>query len=141
MFKRILAAFDGSKHSAAALRYAIGMAASFGADVHVVHAYPQTSDMLGYSDFERLVSRRKAAGEEVLEAARDLIGDSPVKVTEDLLEGPEAEAILSVVRIQKIDLIVMGTRGLGTIEGMVFGSVSRKIAHQARCPIMLVRAE
>ncbi|MDJ0991610.1 MAG: universal stress protein [Desulfobacterales bacterium] len=139
MFSHILIAVDGSGHSDKALAYARGMAASFGARLMLVHAYPQTSDLLGYGDFERLVSRRQAAGQDVIDAARNLLDDTGLDVHENLLEGPEAEAILAAAEIHGVDLIVMGTRGRGSIEGLVFGSVSRKVTHLAPCPVLLIR--
>ncbi|MFZ7127286.1 MAG: universal stress protein [Desulfobacterales bacterium] len=138
MFKRILVAYDGSAHSVAALEYALRMAETFEATLWIVHAYPQTSDMLGYEDFEKLVARRKAGGETVLKDARQKVGDTTVEITEDLIEGPEAEAILSVAKVRNIELIVMGTRGMGTLEGIMFGSVSRKVSNHSKCPVMLV---
>ncbi|MCK7482230.1 MAG: universal stress protein [Candidatus Moduliflexus flocculans] len=58
---------------------------------------------------------------------------------EDLLEGPAAEAILSAAAIRNSDLIVMGSRGMGALKGMVLGSVSTKVFHYAPCPVMVVR--
>ena len=139
MFQKILLAVDGSAHSDLAADYAAGLAAAFHTDLWVVHAYPQTSDMLGYSDFERLVARRKSAGQAVLDTVRKRLAQSGVTLHEDLLEGPEAEAILAAASSQKADLVVMGTRGLGTIEGMLAGSVSRKVSQHAHCPVLLVR--
>jgi len=139
MFKRILLAVDGSKHSDLAVDYAVALAAAFQATLHVVHAYPQTSDLLGYEDFERLVSRRKSAGQKILDTVRERLESRGAAFQEDLLEGPEAEAILAAATAQKVELIVMGTRGLGTIEGMLFGSVSRKVSQHAECPVMLIR--
>ena len=139
MFSHILIAVDGSTHSDEALVYARGMAENFGARLMLVHAYPQTSDLLGYEDFERLVSRRQAAGQEVIDAARRQLGDSGADIHENLLEGPEAEAILAAAETHGVDLIVMGTRGRGSIEGLLFGSVSRKVTHLAPCPVLLIR--
>ena len=42
-------------------------------------------------------------------------------VEEDLLEGPAAEAILSVAEIRKADLIILGTRGMGSFKGLLVG--------------------
>jgi len=139
MFRNILLAVDGSVHSNLAIDYAGKLAAAFNAALLIVHAYPQTSDLLGYDDFERLVARRKSTGQTVIKNARERLTGSNVSIHEDLLEGPEAEAILSAATAQQVDLVVMGTRGLSTIEGMLFGSVSRKVAHHAHCPVMLIR--
>lgn len=139
MFQNILLAVDGSAHSELAADYAAGLAAAFHARLFVVHAYPQTSDLLGYADFERLVARRKSAGQEVLDKIRSQLDRHGLTVQEDLLEGPEAEAILAAAETHKIDLVVMGTRGLGTIEGMLFGSISRKVSQHAPCPVLLAR--
>ena len=139
MFRNILLAVDGSEHSNLAADYAGGLAAAFKANLFIVHAYPHTSDLLGYDDFEKLVARRKSSGQEVLDTVRSRISDCGAAIQEDLLEGPEAEAILAAVQAQQIDLVVMGTRGRGTIEGMLFGSVSRKVSQHAPCPVMLIR--
>jgi nucleotide-binding universal stress UspA family protein len=139
MFKRIVVAVDGSEHSHKAVRYARGLAEKFSSDLWIVHAFPATSDLLGYDDHARLVSRRKSAGQVILDEAHGLLGETGVKVEEELLEGPEAEAILAVAEVRQIDLIVMGTRGRGSLKGLLFGSVSHKVATYASCPVMVVR--
>ena len=139
MFKRIVVAIDGSTHTQKTLEYAKEIAEAFEATVWLVYAFPRTSDLLGYDEYEKLISRRKGEGEHILEEARKTFESTSVDVHEELLEEPAAEAILSVAKIRKADLIVMGTRGLGTLQGLVFGSVSNKVAHYASCPVMLVR--
>jgi nucleotide-binding universal stress UspA family protein len=138
MFKRIIAAVDGSEHSHRALNCARGLADCFGAEVYLVHVFPHTSDLLGYDEYAKLVARREEAGQEVLQAARQKLGETPFPVQEELLEGPEAEAILAVAETRQADLIVMGTRGLSTIQGLLLGSVSQKVVRHAQCPVMVV---
>ena len=138
MFKRILVAIDGSEHSKRSLSCARELAERFGASLWLVHSYPQTSDLRSYDQFEKLIARRKREGQSILDQARKILGEINFEINEELLEGPEAEAILSVAEIQKIDLILMGTRGLGSFEGMLVGSVSRKVTYHAFCPVMLV---
>jgi nucleotide-binding universal stress UspA family protein len=140
MFKKILAAVDGSAHSRAALDYARRVAETVGAELWILHAFAPTSDLLGYTDFAERVAQRKSQGQKLLAELRQGLADSPLPITEELLEGPGAEAILRVAGNHGVDLIVMGTRGLGAIEGVVLGSVSRKVTQQAPCPVMLVRA-
>lgn len=139
MFKRIIVAIDGSEHSNRALRCARELAERLGASLWLVHAYPQTSDLRSYDQFEKLIARRKRSGQSILDEARKILGEINCEINEELLEGPEAEAILSVAEIQKVDLILIGTRGLGSLEGILLGSVSRKVIHHASCPVMVVR--
>ena len=141
MFKSIIAAVDGSEQSLLGLRHAGEMAVCFGGRVIMVHAYPHTTDLRDMVEYNALVARRKLAGQRVLDAAgkRMQEGAAAVEAEEELLEGPAAEAILAVAEARKADLIVMGTRGMGSLKGMVFGSVSTKVAHYAPCPVMLVR--
>ena len=139
MFRNILLAVDGSVHSDLAADYAAGLATAFKADLFIVHAYPHTSDLLGYDDFEKLVARRKSSGQTILDNVRARLAKSGLTVHEDLVEGPEAEAIMAAAASRQADLVVMGTRGLGTIEGMLFGSVSRKVSQHVACPVMLIR--
>ena len=138
MFNRIIVAIDGSEHSNRAVSCARELADRFGASLWLVHAYPQTSDLRSYEQFGKLIARRKRAGQSILDEARKILSEINCEINEELLEGPEAEAILSVTEIQKIGLILMGTRGLGSLEGILLGSVSRKVSHHASCPVMLV---
>jgi nucleotide-binding universal stress UspA family protein len=53
--------------------------------------------------------------------------------------GPTAETIAQVSRETGIDHIVMGTRGLGRIQGILLGSVAMKVIHLAEVPITLIK--
>lgn len=139
MYSKILAAVDGSDNSLRAVDHARAIAERFDATLVLVHVYPQTSDLRGYADFAKLVAQRKKAGRAVIDGVREKLGDTPFAVLEDLLEGPESDAILRVAESQAVDLIVMGTRGLGTLKGMLLGSVSRKVLHLAMCSVMIVK--
>jgi len=138
MFQQIVVAVDGSPHSHRALEVAKELADRFEATLFLVHAYHHTSDLLGYEEFEKLVARRELAGQAILDDARRRLGAVRVAVQEELLEGPPAEAILAVARTRHAELIVMGTRGLGELKGLVLGSVSHKVMHAAQCPVLVV---
>jgi nucleotide-binding universal stress UspA family protein len=139
MFKRIIVAIDGSEHSYQTLDYARNLAECFGSTLWLVHAFPRTSDLLGYDDYEKLVARRVSAGQHILNEARHRLGETSFAVHEELIEEPAAEAILTVAETHQADLIVMGTRGLSSLQGLLLGSVSSKVMHHAACPILLVR--
>jgi nucleotide-binding universal stress UspA family protein len=138
MFKNILLAFDGSDYSSKALTYAINLAEQYGATLWLVHVFPHTSDLLGYEDYEKLFAKRKSAGQVVIDEALQKLDESKLKVRTELQGGSEAETILQTAQNSQADLIVMGTRGLGAVKGLLLGSVSRKVIHYAACPVMVV---
>ena len=53
--------------------------------------------------------------------------------------GDPAEEIMKVASKQKADLIVLGARGLGTIDRVLLGSVSMQVLQYAHCPVLVVR--
>jgi nucleotide-binding universal stress UspA family protein len=138
MFKNILVAFDGSEYSNKAITYAKDLREKYNATLWLLHVFPHTSDLLGYTDYEKLFSKRKGEGQTVLDSAQENLDQPSFEVREELQEGPEAEAILKVAANIQSDIIVMGTRGLGAVKGLLLGSVSRKVIHYAACPVMVV---
>jgi nucleotide-binding universal stress UspA family protein len=138
MFKNVVLPVDGSEYSHRSIAYARSLAETYEAELWLVHVFSHTSDLLGYQDFEKLYAKRKSAGQAVLDNAQKNLDDTTVKVHAELLEGSEAEAILTAAEKHGADLIVMGTRGFGAVKGLLVGSVSRKVIHLATCPVMVV---
>jgi nucleotide-binding universal stress UspA family protein len=138
VLKNILLAFDGSEYSNRALQYAKTLAERFEATLWLVHIITHTSDLLGYEDYEKFYSKRKAGGQTLLDEALQELSNTRLDVREELQEGPEAESILNIAKNCQADLIVMGTRGHGTLKGLLVGSVSRKVIHHSSCPVMVV---
>lgn len=139
MFKTIVMGLDGSEKSHKALLYAINLAEKYAARLVMVHAYPHTSDLHDCDGYENLLSNRKSKGERVLDAGAKLLDDVSFPVERDLLEGPAADAIIKVAETRKADIIVLGTRGMGAVKGLLFGSVATKVSHYAPCPVLVVR--
>ncbi len=61
------------------------------------------------------------------------------KVTKLAEIGDPAEEIIKAAKGLKVDLIVLGTRGLGTMRELLMGSVSHKVTHLSECPCMTVK--
>ena len=139
MFDVILVAVDGSPHSKKALEYARHLAECHDSNLFLVHAFPHTGDLRGYPDYTRLIARRVKDGQAILDKARKILGHTRFNIREELLEGPAADAVISVAQARRADLIVMGTRGHGALKGVLFGSVSNKVSHYAPCTVMVVR--
>ncbi|MBR6906295.1 MAG: universal stress protein, partial [Selenomonadaceae bacterium] len=78
------------------------------------------------------------AGNVILERAQQMV-PSGIE-TETISEtGSPAVVILDVAESLKADLIVMGSRGLGVVKGVLLGSVSQYIVEQSECPVLVVK--
>ena len=139
MFKCIVVAIDGSEHSYRALEYAKGLAEQYKAALWLVHVFPYTSGLLEGDVYKKLVAKRESEGQAVLNEAREKLGDTTLEVHEEMLEAPETEAIINVAKTRQADIIVMGSRGLGSLQGLLLGSVTHKVIQHAACPVLVVR--
>ncbi|MNY55760.1 Stress response protein NhaX [compost metagenome] len=62
-----------------------------------------------------------------------------LNATVELLQGSPAEVILNYAKEQGVDVIVIGSRGLGGIREFVLGSVSHNVVQSARIPVLVVK--
>ncbi|WP_027366129.1 universal stress protein [Desulfotruncus alcoholivorax] len=75
----------------------------------------------------------------ILENARESFGKNSTRVKAIILEGEPAETIIKYAKENGIEMIIMGRRGLGTIKGMVLGSVSYKVLSGVNIPVTIVK--
>jgi len=139
MFKNILVAVDGSEHGLKAARVAGSMARALQADLRVVVAYDPVPAYMGQPNLQEAITARLAYSDNILSSALAEIGQIPGVMKTEALEGPPAEAVLTVADTREVDLIIMGTRGLGRLASVVIGSQSQKVIAHAKCPVLLVR--
>lgn len=139
MFKKILLAVDGSKHAQKAAHLAGEMARMSNAELWVVNSFDPVPSYLGEPNMSQVITARLRESEEVIALALSAVGEIPVKIHKEMLEGPPAEAILNVAEVRQIDLIIMGTRGLSRLAGALLGSQSQKVIAHANCPVLLAR--
>ena len=140
MFERILLAVDGSEHALHATKKAAELARVMKPkELRVVVVYDPIPIYLGEPNMQIAITSRKGEAESILEKAVAEIGEVPCEVHSGILEGNPAEAIIEVATNRKSDLIVMGSRGLGRLAGLVLGSTSQKVVAHAPCPVLIVR--
>lgn len=140
MFKKILLATDGSSDAGQALAYARELALRDDAQVFVVHAFDPVPSYLGDPWRDRVAARHVSAGQEVAGNAAQTLQEAGIDVIVEVLEGPPADAILKVADVRECDLIIMGSRGHGSLASLLLGSVSHHVLAHARVPVMIVRA-
>ena len=140
--RSMVVAYDGSPQSIAALDEGADLARQSGARLTILGAVPLISQGFGVSlpageGVARTLeeARRALAAEKSRLAARGLTG-----VETHLLEGDPVTGVVGYVEQHSIDLVVVGSRGLGAPGRFFLGSVSDGILHHAGCSVLVVKA-
>lgn len=136
--KRILAAVDGSVHSAEVVNKAIEMAQAFQAKIVLLHVRQKIPDFLGHPYYQQVLDKYIAQAEKVVAPHKTVLDESGIDYEVLILAGDPAEAINEAAQIEKCELIVMGTRGLSGLQGLALGSVSQKLLHSAGSMVLVV---
>ena len=147
MIKSILVATDASPAANRALALAIELAVKHEAKLEIVHVIRDLqipADLRGMAEVMDMAGARgdvmMFVAEQVLSDARGRAQAGGVNdVNSHVGKGDPAGAIIAQATRRNCDLIVLGTRGLSTTEGMLLGSVSRKVANLCRTNCLIVR--
>jgi len=148
MIQTILVPTDGSSHADKAVSLAGELARALGAKIVLLHALPDTiyeNIPEAYHEFAnaehiQIGDVLNSVGEEILRrAAAQLHTQGVDMVTFALPRAPAAQAILNYTKEHPVDLVVMGSRGLSSLEDLMFGSVSHTVNHLASCNCLIVR--
>ena len=137
---KVLVPVDGSDNCLRAVEYLIAQTSLFKEplDIHLLnvqHAFPGT--VRGVR--EEAEKFHHDEGIKALAAARQVLDAARVKYTYHINVGDAAESICQFVKAQKLDQVVMGRRGIGTVANLLMGSVADKVLHLVDVPIVLVK--
>lgn len=146
--KKILVPTDFSKLSINALEVAVEIAKKSGAEITLLHVVEEASQ----SSFSIMGEWRTSADWsdklftlKLIEKAKDqlekLVMDSrfsAVKVNGELRLGNAYHGMRTIIVENKVDLVVMGTRGRSKLEEMVIGSNTERVVRHAKCPVLSV---
>ncbi len=140
MFKNILIAYDGSEHArkAAALAGDLARGQKGDVDLWIVTVMDPSPRDWGEPYLSQYIEKHTSAGQDMLQAAASLIG-SDLNVHRELLFGSPAQTIIELAENRDCDLIVIGTRGLGVLEGLLLGSQAQRVINNAKCPVLVVK--
>ncbi|XP_022853595.1 uncharacterized protein LOC111375036 [Olea europaea var. sylvestris] len=75
----------------------------------------------------------------ILNHALQICTEKKVEAKSSLLEGDPKEVICEAAELMQMDLLVVGSRGLGMIKRAFLGSVSDHVAHHAKCAVLIVK--
>jgi len=160
LITKILVAVDGSESSEKALDYALEIAEKFSASILILNVFQPPPE---YDYQQNMFSSVQASGYQVpvsypLNAAsfindlrkthetilsnavkRALKLKPALKITTELKEGRIHNQIIDTAADGKFDLVVVGHRRDGAINEFFLGSSSERIAHQAKCTVLIVK--
>ncbi len=140
--QKLMLAVDGSPCSVRAAEFLVRMVRGLPApEVHVVNVQPQilAGEISALVNIEMATRMHELAGRKALGSVRGVLDEAKLAHTEHLLEGEPAHTIAAFAKDAGIDAIVMGTRGLGLIQGLLLGSIATKVLHLVDVPVTLVK--
>lgn len=138
MFKNILVPLDGSKNSLRALSNAISLSQENGAvitGIFVIQNNPSELSMI------KNILRRSLKKQYliIMKKAKTLCKKNKVDFIDILEFGHAGNSIVSFAQKNKFDLIVIGTRGMGSVKEFFLGSTSTYVVHNSKVPVLVVK--
>lgn len=147
MFSKILVPFDGSYGAEQALDKAVELAAITGGSVLILTVFRHHSMLEASFSMVRPEPRSPENMDDVLRGHARAVAEHGKARAKDagaedvrafIKPGQPSRTIIAFSREKDVDLIVIGSRGLGSFEGYLLGSVSHKVTGLAHCPVLVV---
>ena len=137
----ILVPIDGSDESKNALSLSVEMAEKFSAKIFLLHVADWNAQM---TSLDRVTMSGYIPGD-ILKEGYELLTDAARQIPKEIetetavVPGDPATVILEEAEKTKADLIVLGSRGLGAVKGLLLGSVSAAVIQKAPCPVLTTK--
>ena len=140
-YNRILVAVDGSEGSLKALRKAVDITKRNNAKLYITHILDDSGSLP--FNVEQYVKFAENTGLELLEKCQTYAKDNGLLEMALLLDTGSPRTMISktIPEREKIDVIIMGARGLNAVERFFIGSVSDYVIRHAICDVLIVRTD
>jgi nucleotide-binding universal stress UspA family protein len=147
MISKILIAVDGSPHSTKGVSYGAQIASATNAEIILLNVVKKLELPEGLREFAKVehiygldMDLLKRGARFMLDDALGEMRRAGIKNAElEVEEGPIARTIVARAKHHRVDMIVVGSRGMGDIEGALRGGVSSRVGHLAKCPVLVVK--
>ncbi len=143
---RILLASDGSENAIRAAEFVVGLAAAAPAIEATVIVVNDIVEKIKYYSplrspvvIEEVDAFFKEKTKEALDVTLEILKKNGIKAAGLTRIGNPARDIVDYARAEGIRHIVIGSRGMGSLKGIVLGSVSSKVVQLADCPVTIVK--
>ncbi len=148
-FKKILVCIDGSKHSERVLLKAISLAKKYHSKLFIltvienslIDFWNETVFAVGAKQPQIHLKKDSETwkhAKKILEKSYTKI-PSKIEFERKILSGDTVNEIVTFAKREKVDLILLGARGMGTFAKLLLGSVSRKVSDHSPCSVLIVR--
>ncbi|MCX7793437.1 MAG: universal stress protein [Thermodesulfovibrionales bacterium] len=141
---KILVPVDGSKYSEEALKIAIDYAKTKGANICLINVIPYIEGIdleISASERDRLIKSLEKRGEYIVQQACGILAAEDIIATCRHIVASVSipDAIIDYAEKEKIDLIIIGSRGLSKSSRFKLGSVASKVVRHAPCSVYVVK--
>jgi nucleotide-binding universal stress UspA family protein len=144
--KKILIPIDGSEFSERALEKAKEIATLCGSDIVLLNVkdrqvpFDVGTIMESGTTIQHLIDSSASKAEEIISGANEALKGFGGQIENVILEGKPSDAIISYLKKNKVDLVIMGSHGIsGGVQSVMLGSVANKVLHHVDVPIMIVK--
>lgn len=137
MYKSILLAADGSENSERAAREALNFIDenTFVTILTIVDVEESKTDVLHGQQGVSLTQEREQKLSSIIQLFDEHIVNYDIKI----VRGTPSEKVTEVANSGEYQAVILGTRGLNSLQEMVLGSVSHKVAKHAQIPVIIVK--
>jgi len=146
--KKILVTIDGSENSMKAAEYAVSLVKKYDAELTILYVlYSELgfaySNLLGVTTpkaIEDVLDTQKKDVQKWFDEIRSKLANSKIPVTDKIIVS--VSSIVGIVGFadkEKMDLIILGTRGRTGFKKLLMGSVAEGVVNHSSCPVMVVR--
>ena len=138
LIKKILVPVDGSIYAEQALKQACLLSKNTNSSITTIYVVDK-SNVVTFLDRKEYIGLLKNFGKKALEKSRKIALRYEIESKQVIKTGKPANEIINFAKNENIDLIVVGSRGLGKIAKLFLGSVSSRLANHAKCSVLIVK--
>jgi len=138
LYMNILVPLDGSKYSEKALLHACDMAKNYKSRLILLYVVEKsiTFNLLDKKEYLEILRK---FGNKVLIRGKDIATQHGIDSKIIIKEGNIVNEIIKLVKNEKCNLIIIGSKGLGSTARFFLGSVSNKLANNSPCSILIIK--
>ena len=139
---KILVAHDGSSYAEKALERGAEIAEKFGGQLTVVSVVPELclpTAELSADECDKVSKAFEKETEALMKTVADSLSSKGIKADTVVETGPSVDTILATAESVGADLIILGSRGRHGVARILLGSVSSKVAENAKCDVLIVK--